>query len=76
LSTELTSSSGFAWALQRFYLWLEFFYFATTTFTTVGFGDIYPINVISRQLVTVINMLTVGYVVFLLQTLLGQGDDS
>lgn len=63
------------WICQRLGLWLEFFYFATTTFCTVGFGDIHPNGLGSRVLVTAIHFLTFGYVLFLLQTLVGNDDE-
>jgi hypothetical protein len=53
-------------------LWVEFFYFATTTFCTVGFGDIVPSDISARVLVTLVHFLTFGYVLFLLQVLLSQ----
>lgn len=61
---------------QRILVWLHFLYFATTTFCTVGFGDIHPTALYSRILVTAIHFLTFGYVLFLLQTLLSYRDIS
>ena len=68
--------NGEYFASQRFFLWLQFLYFATTAFSTVGFGDIYPKYVLGRLLVTMVHFLTFVYVLFLLQTLLGQSDDG
>ncbi len=74
-SVEVTlPAGGIQWATQRILLWLEFLYFATTTFSTVGFGDIHPNGVGSRALVTIIHFLTFGYVLFLLQTILGRDE--
>jgi Ion channel. len=75
LSTGITGASGWDHAIERAEVWAEFFYFAATTFCTVGFGDIHPATLGTRVLVTAIHALTFGYVLFLLQTLLGQRED-
>lgn len=70
--TNIDIGSRHEEVLRRTGIWLEFFYFATTTFTTVGFGDIHPNDISPRVIVTLIHALSFTYVLFLLQTLLGQ----
>lgn len=75
LWTAISRSSGCCELIvERFGLWVEFYYFATTTFCTVGFGDINPDALGSRILVTFTHFLTFGYVLFLLQNLTGKED--
>ena len=76
VTIRLTEAPGWQGVVERTKLWLEFFYFTTTTFCTVGFGDIHPLNVSARFLVTVVHFLTFGYVLFLLQTVLSREEPT
>ncbi|SFJ70708.1 potassium channel family protein [Planctomicrobium piriforme] len=56
--------------LQRVKLFMQFFSFVLVTFSTVGYGDIYPTGAGSRLLVGTIHLLSMAYLLFLLQVLL------
>ncbi len=57
-------------------LFAEFLYFMSTTFTTIGYGDIYAKCVGSRVLMIAIHCLTIAMVLVLLQTILTVGAPS
>jgi|GEM_PF-6209319 len=54
----------------RLHLFIEFFSFATTTFSTIGYGDVHPTGITSRLFMAVIHLLSISFILFLLQILL------
>jgi hypothetical protein len=67
-----TDTATFEALSDRCRLFCEFLAFLLTTFATVGYGDVHPTGIISRLLVAGIHLLTMSYILFLLQILLSQ----
>lgn len=55
---------------ERFSMFGEFVAFSITTFSTVGYGDVAPDVLGSRLIVAVVHIITVAFVLFVLQILL------
>lgn len=56
----------------RLELFVQFLSFVVTTFATVGYGDIYPNSSMSRLLVGVVQIVSMGMILVLLQVVLTQ----
>jgi len=55
MSQDLVESSGFS-------QWVAAFYFAITTGTTVGYGDIHPENTVEQAVTAFLLVVSVGYI--------------
>lgn len=47
-------------------MYFDFFYFSVVTFTTLGYGDIYPVSIIAKSVVIVEVLIFIVYISIIL----------